>query len=91
MNPQDIYNSIKQTTEDIQSLSFHSKLDNYEEVKKKHEFTSQDSGIQDLRNDSPDGVETKKGHHYNPAQYHDEVRRGEEKMLPIGNKSTFCK
>ncbi|KAK3106105.1 hypothetical protein FSP39_012814 [Pinctada imbricata] len=72
MNPQDIYNSIKRTTEDIQSLSFHSKLDSYDDVKKKHEFTSQDSGIQDLRNDSPDGVETKRGNHYNPSQYHDE-------------------
>uniref|UniRef100_A0A8W8N870 Uncharacterized protein n=1 Tax=Magallana gigas TaxID=29159 RepID=A0A8W8N870_MAGGI len=56
MNPEDIYNSIKQTTADIQNLSFHSKLEGYDPVKKKREFTSQDSGIQDLRNDSPDAV-----------------------------------
>ncbi|KAL5010946.1 hypothetical protein ScPMuIL_013251 [Solemya velum] len=57
MNPEDIYNSIKKTSADIQSLSFNSKLDNYGEVKKKLEYTSQDSGIQDLRNESPDAGE----------------------------------
>lgn len=73
MNPEDIYNSIKQTTADIQNLSFHSKLESYDPVKKKREFTSQDSGIQDLRNDSPDAVDSRKGN-YNPSQYSDEVR-----------------
>ncbi|XP_061178265.1 CLIP-associating protein 1-like isoform X1 [Saccostrea echinata] len=75
MNPEDIYNSIKQTTADIQNLSFHSKLENYDPVKKKREFTSQDSGIQDLRNDSPDAVDTRKGN-YNPSQYSDEAMNG---------------
>lgn len=75
MNPEDIYNSIKQTTADIQNLSFHSKLESYDPVKKKREFTSQDSGIQDLRNDSPDAVDSRKGN-YNPSQYSDEVSLG---------------
>ncbi|KAJ8307400.1 hypothetical protein KUTeg_015484 [Tegillarca granosa] len=74
MNPEDIYNSIKKTSADIQNLSFNSKLDNYDDVKrktKKREFTSQDSGIQDLRNDSPDAGDNRKGH-YNPSHYQDE-------------------
>ncbi|KAJ8307405.1 hypothetical protein KUTeg_015489 [Tegillarca granosa] len=74
MNPEDIYNSIKKTSADIQNLSFNSKLDNYDDVKKKNEkreFTSQDSGIQDLRNDSPDAGDNRKGH-YNPSHYQDE-------------------
>ncbi|XP_055995672.1 CLIP-associating protein 1-like isoform X37 [Ostrea edulis] len=75
MNPEDIYNSIKQTTADIQNLSFHSKLESYDPVKKKREFTSQDSGIQDLRNDSPDAVDSRKGN-YNPSQYSDEAMNG---------------
>ncbi|XP_065941452.1 CLIP-associating protein 1 isoform X10 [Magallana gigas] len=75
MNPEDIYNSIKQTTTDIQNLSFHSKLESYDPVKKKREFTSQDSGIQDLRNDSPDAVDSRKGN-YNPSQYSDEAMNG---------------
>lgn len=76
MNPEDIYNSIKKTSADIQNLSFNSKLDNYDDVKKKNEkrdFTSQDSGIQDLRNDSPDAGDNRKGH-YNPSHYQDEVK-----------------
>lgn len=72
MNPEDIYDSIKKTSADIQNLSFNSKLDNYEDVRKKREFTSQDSGIQDLRNDSPDAADTRKGQ-YNPTHYQDEV------------------
>ncbi|XP_069119540.1 CLIP-associating protein 1-like isoform X2 [Argopecten irradians] len=71
MNPEDIYDSIKKTSADIQNLSFNSKLENYEDVRKKREFTSQDSGIQDLRNDSPDAVDTRKGQ-YNPSHYQDE-------------------
>ncbi|CAG2246835.1 CLASP1_2 [Mytilus edulis] len=71
MNPEDIYNSIKKTSADIQNLSINSKLDSYENVKKKIDFTSQDSGIQDLRNDSPDAVDGRKTH-YNPSHYQDE-------------------
>ncbi|XP_033732928.1 CLIP-associating protein 1-like isoform X12 [Pecten maximus] len=71
MNPEDIYDSIKKTSADIQNLSFNSKLENYEDVRKKREFTSQDSGIQDLRNDSPDAADTRKGQ-YNPSHYQDE-------------------
>ena len=73
MNPEDIYNSIKKTSADIQNLSFNSKLDQYDDVKKRKDFTSQDSGIQDLRNDSPDAGESRKPH-YNPSHYQDEVR-----------------
>ena len=69
MNPEDIYNSIKKTSADIQNLS---KLDQFDDVKKRKEFTSQDSGIQDLRNDSPDAGDTQKPH-YNPSNYQDEV------------------
>ncbi|KAK3765442.1 hypothetical protein RRG08_066989 [Elysia crispata] len=69
LNPEDIFNSIKQTSADIQSLN---KLEPYEDVRhhshghqgggvggkpRKHVFTSQDSGIQDLRLDSPDGTD----------------------------------
>ena len=72
MNPEDIYDSIKKASADIQNLNFSSKLDNYDDVRKKREFTSQDSGIQDLRNDSPDAVDGRKGH-YNPSHYQDEV------------------
>ena len=72
LNPEDIFNSIKQTSADIQSLN---KLEAYEDVRhtghgqhgggvgsqggkpRKHVFTSQDSGIQDLRLDSPDGTD----------------------------------
>lgn len=72
MNPEDIYNSIKKTSADIQNLSINSKLDSYDGVKKKMDFTSQDSGIQDLRNDSPDAVDGRKPH-YNPSHYQDEV------------------
>ena len=73
MNPEDIYNSIKKTSADIQNLSFNSKLDQYEDVKKRKDFTSQDSGIQDLRNDSPDAGDNRKPHLYNPSHYQDEV------------------
>ena len=72
MNPEDIYNSIKKTSADIQNLSFNSKLDQYDDVKKRKDFTSQDSGIQDLRNDSPDAGDIRKPH-YNPSHYQDEV------------------
>lgn len=71
MNPEDIYNSIKKTSADIQNFSFNSKLDQFDEVKKRKDFTSQDSGIQDLRNDSPDAGENRKPH-YNPSHYQDE-------------------
>ncbi|XP_064594427.1 CLIP-associating protein 1-like isoform X2 [Liolophura sinensis] len=71
MNPEDIYDSIRKTTADIQNLSFGSKLERYDDTKKKREFTSQDSGIQDLRNDSPDTNDARKPH-YNPSQYQDE-------------------
>ena len=71
MNPEDIYNSIKKTATDIQNLSINSKLDSYDGVKKKMDFTSQDSGIQDLRNDSPDAVDGRKTQ-YNPSHYQDE-------------------
>ncbi|XP_059140829.1 CLIP-associating protein 1-B-like isoform X15 [Physella acuta] len=60
LNPEDIFNSIKKTSADIQSLSISSKLEPYDDVKKKHDFTSQDSGIQDLRMDSPDGLDHKR-------------------------------
>ncbi|WAR05483.1 CLAP2-like protein [Mya arenaria] len=59
MNPEDIYNSFKKTAAEIQNLSFNSKLDNFDDVKKRKEFTSQDSGIQDLRNDSPDAGDSR--------------------------------
>ncbi|BFZ06493.1 hypothetical protein BsWGS_09532 [Bradybaena similaris] len=64
LNPEDIFNSIKKTTADIQSLSISSKLDPYEDIKKKHDFTSQDSGIQDVRMDSPDGTDHKRGFNF---------------------------
>ncbi|CAL1546836.1 unnamed protein product [Lymnaea stagnalis] len=60
LNPEDIFNSIKKTSADIQSLSISSKLEPYDDVKKKHDFTSQDSGIQDVRMDSPDGLDQKR-------------------------------
>ncbi|XP_070175269.1 CLIP-associating protein 1-like isoform X11 [Littorina saxatilis] len=74
MNPQDIYNSIKKTSADIQNLSLGTKLDGYDDIKKKREFASQDSGIQEIRNDSPDGVESRRGnlHAYNAHHYQDE-------------------
>ena len=72
MNPQDIYNSIRKTSADIQNLSYNSKMDHFDDVKKKKEFTSQDSGIQDLRNDSPDVADPRKTV-YNPTHYQDEV------------------
>lgn len=71
MNPQDIYNSIRKTSADIQNLSYNSKMDHFDDVKKKKEFTSQDSGIQDLRNDSPDVADPRKTV-YNPTHYQDE-------------------
>ncbi|XP_041372229.1 CLIP-associating protein 1-like isoform X3 [Gigantopelta aegis] len=72
-NPEDIYTSMKKVSADIQNLSIKSKLDHYNDVEKKRDFTSQDSGIQDLRNDSPDGLDGgKKMSHYNPAHYQDE-------------------
>ena len=44
MNPEDIYNSIRKASADIQNLS---KLDpSYDENKKERDSTSQDSGIQ---------------------------------------------
>ncbi|XP_052805188.1 CLIP-associating protein 1-like isoform X10 [Mya arenaria] len=73
MNPEDIYNSFKKTAAEIQNLSFNSKLDNFDDVKKRKEFTSQDSGIQDLRNDSPDAGDSRSVKQaYNPSQYQDE-------------------
>lgn len=77
MNPEDIYNSIKKTSADIQNLSLGTKLDGYDDIKKKREFASQDSGIQELRNDSPDGVDARRGnlHTYNPSQYQDDVSK----------------
>lgn len=56
MNPEEIYNSIKKTSADIQNLS---KLDgHYDDPKKGRDCTSQDSGIQssmpDVRGESPD-------------------------------------
>jgi CLIP-associating protein 1/2 len=59
LNPEDIFNSIKKTSADIQSLS---KLEPYGDGKKKHDFTSQDSGIQDVRLDSPDGTDQRRGY-----------------------------
>ena len=79
MNPEDIYNSIKKTSADIQNLSLGSKLDGYEDIKKKRDFASQDSGIQELRTDSPDGVEHRRGNlhqAYNPQLYQEEVGIG---------------
>nr|KAG5707128.1 hypothetical protein BaRGS_011839 [Batillaria attramentaria] len=75
MNPEDIYNSIKKTSADIQNLSLGTKLDGYDDIKKKREFASQDSGIQELRNDSPDAVDGRRGHQhtYNPHQYQDDA------------------
>ncbi|KAL8570188.1 hypothetical protein ACOMHN_030983 [Nucella lapillus] len=74
MNPEDIYNSIKKTSADIQNLNLGGKMEGYEEIKKKREFASQDSGIQELRNDSPDGVESRRGnlHMFQPHLYQDE-------------------
>ncbi|ESO94352.1 hypothetical protein LOTGIDRAFT_118703 [Lottia gigantea] len=77
LNPEDIYNSIKKTTADIHNLSINSKLDHYDDIKKKREFTSQDSGIQDLRNDSPDGVDGKRTH-YNPTHYTENILNGRQ-------------
>ncbi len=44
MNPEEIYNSIKKTSAEIQNLS---KLDaHFDDIRKKEDSTSQDSGIQ---------------------------------------------
>ena len=81
MNPEEIYNSIKKTSADIQNLS---KMDSqYDELKKERDSTSQDSGIQgsmhDVRANSPDSKDTR-GHRiaaqqgaapYNPHFYSD--------------------
>ena len=70
MNPEDIYNSIKQTSADIQNLS---KLDSHFEDFKK-DSTSQDSGIQgslhDICSTSPDARDRPQ---YNPQYYQDDV------------------
>lgn len=87
MNPEDIYDSIRKTTADIQNLSFGSKLERYDDTKKKREFTSQDSGIQDLRNDSPDTNDARKPH-YNPTQYQDEVSKTKDSLLQKGKEHT---
>ena len=56
MNPQDIFDSIKQTSADIQLLSLGSKLGTAgDDIKKREDFAFQDSGNQEIRNDSPDG------------------------------------
>ncbi|XP_050407354.1 CLIP-associating protein 1 isoform X3 [Patella vulgata] len=83
LNPEDIYNSIKKTTADIHNLSINSKLDHYEDIKKKRDFTSQDSGIQDLRNDSPDGVDGKRSH-YNPTHYQENILNGKQIKTDTG-------
>ena len=84
MNPEEIYNSIKKATADIQNLS---KLDGqYDDVKKERDCTSQDSGIQssmhDVRGDSPetkgsmdttDSPQRQRQQQYNPSYYQDDV------------------
>ena len=58
MNPEEIYNSICQTSADIQNLSLNSKLDHhYDDIKlaKERDSTSQDSGIQSSMPDLRDG------------------------------------
>ena len=88
MNPEEIYNSIKKTSADIQNLS---KLDgHYDDPKKERDCTSQDSGIQssmhDVRGESPDtkAADTtdsprtnhrrqQQQHQYNPSYYQDDV------------------
>ncbi|CAH1773834.1 unnamed protein product [Owenia fusiformis] len=81
MNPQDIFNSIKKTTADIQNLNA-----SYNDTKKERDSTSQDSGIQSSlpdvsRIDSPSnkGVNHAESpravlarQQYNPASYQDE-------------------
>ena len=76
MNPEDIYNSIKQTSADIQNLS--SKMDShFDDVKKEKDNTSQDSGIQgsthDVRGTSPDQHNNRHRQQYNPSYYQDDV------------------
>ncbi len=85
MNPEEIYNSIKKTSADIQNLS---KLDSsYDEIKKERDCTSQDSGIQssmhDIRSGSPDMKihgdvlnsprTDRRRQQYNPSYYQDDV------------------
>ncbi|KAI0221889.1 CLIP-associating protein 1-B [Lamellibrachia satsuma] len=76
MNPEEIYNSFKKTSADIQSLS---KLgSHFDEVRKERESTSQDSGIQDLRG-SPDNMGHKRRLQYNPSHYQEEGVNGYNK------------
>ncbi|XP_013383707.1 CLIP-associating protein 2 isoform X9 [Lingula anatina] len=76
MNPEDIYNSIRKTSADIQNLSYNSKLDHhpYDDFHKARDSTSQDSGIQsslpDVRGESPEANKGKT--HYDPAIYKEE-------------------
>ncbi|KAK2176939.1 hypothetical protein NP493_630g01043 [Ridgeia piscesae] len=76
MNPEEIYNSFRKTSADIQSLS---KLSNqFDEIRKERESTSQDSGIQDLRG-SPDNMGNKRRLQYNPSHYQEEGVNGYNK------------
>ena len=78
MNPEEIYNSIKKTSADIQNLS---KMDSqFDELKKERDSTSQDSGIQgsmhDVRATSPETKEHHAGRRqggYNPHYYQEDV------------------
>ncbi|GFR69213.1 CLIP-associating protein 2-like isoform X2 [Elysia marginata] len=103
LNPEDIFNSIKQTSADIQSLN---KLEPYEDVRhhsgqgqgqgshhgsgvgggkpRKHVFTSQDSGIQDLRLDSPDGTD----HHHKQRSFNQFGLHSQKSSGHLGNLSS---
>ncbi|KAK2159523.1 hypothetical protein LSH36_151g01044 [Paralvinella palmiformis] len=82
MNPEDIYNSIKKTSADIQNLS---KLDtHFDEIRKERDSTSQDSGIQgsthDIRGTSQDVKDLlHRGHQYNPSFYQENSVNGYNK------------
>ena len=78
MNPEDINNSIKKMSADIQSLN-KLELPGFDDIQKEKDSTSLDSGIQgslhDVRAGSPDGSSGSRGgaRHYNPAQYQPDV------------------
>ena len=94
MNPEEIYNSIRKTSADIQNLS---KLDShYDEVKKERDTTSQDSGIQssmhDVRVDSPEtkGLDYSDSprsdlhrRQYNPSAYQEDVSRSNNTLIVL--------
>lgn len=90
LNPEDVFNSIKKTSADIQSLSISSKLEPYEDVKKKPDFTSQDSGIQELRMDSPDGLDHKRGFFsYSQVSWHSRTVCNLSEMMTRNKSSVF--